>query len=169
MERFDVIIIGAGAAGLFCAGVAGQRGLRVLLIDHYAKVAEKIRISGGGRCNFTNRDVGPANFVSDNPAFCRSALARYRSADFIGLMQRHGIAFHEKHRGQLFCDDSAEQVIAMLLQECSAGHVERWQPCSVKTVRAGDGFELDTDRGGVSASQLVVATGGLSIPKIRKA
>jgi hypothetical protein len=166
MEPFDVVIVGAGAAGLFCAGVAGQRGRRVLLIDHAPKVAEKIRISGGGRCNFTNRDVGPANFLSDNPAFCRSALARYRSADFIALVQRHGIAFHEKHRGQLFCDDSAEQIIAMLLQECAAGGVQHWQPCSVNAVRRGDGFEIDTERGRVTAPRLVVATGGLSIPKI---
>jgi predicted Rossmann fold flavoprotein len=166
MESFDAVIIGAGAAGLFCAGVAGQRGRRVLLIDHAPKVAEKIRISGGGRCNFTNRDVGPANFLSDNPPFCRSALARYRSADFVSLVQRHGIAFHEKHRGQLFCDDSAEQIVAMLLAECAAGGVQHWQPCAVHAVRHGRGFEIDTDRGSVSAARVVVATGGLSIPKI---
>jgi len=166
MEHFDAVIVGAGAAGLFCAGVAGQRGRRILLIDHAHKVGEKIRISGGGRCNFTNRDVLPANFLSENPAFCRSALARYRSADFIALVQRHGIAFHEKHRGQLFCDDSAEQIIAMLLHECDAGGVQRWQPCTVHAIRHGDSYEIDTDRGTVSAPRLVVATGGLSIPKI---
>ncbi|HEY6135356.1 MAG TPA: NAD(P)/FAD-dependent oxidoreductase [Rubrivivax sp.] len=169
MERFDVVIAGAGAAGLFCAGVAGQRGLRVLLIDHADKVAEKIRISGGGRCNFTNRDVGPANFLSDNPAFCRSALARYTPQDFIALVQRHGIAFHEKHRGQLFCDDSAERLIALLLEECGAGGVQRWQPCKVHGVRSNAGagrFALDTDNGPVCADSLVIATGGLSIPKI---
>jgi predicted Rossmann fold flavoprotein len=166
MERFDVVIVGAGAAGLFCAGVAGQRGLRVLLIDHAAKVAEKIRISGGGRCNFTNVDVGPANFLSDNPAFCRSALARYKPQDFIALVRRHGIAFHEKHRGQLFCDGSAEQIIDLLLQECGAGGVQRWQPCAVRAVRCGEHFELDTDRGTVHTPRLVIATGGLSIPKI---
>jgi predicted Rossmann fold flavoprotein len=137
------------------------------LIDHAEKLAEKIRISGGGRCNFTNRDTSPAQFLSANPDFCRSALARYTPADFIALVQRHGIAFHEKHKGQLFCDDSAEQIIELLLAECQAGGVQRWQPCAVAAVRAIDnGFELDTDRGPVRAAQLVVATGGLSIPKI---
>ena len=164
---FDVIVLGAGAAGMFCAGMAGQRGLRVLLIDPAEKVAEKIRISGGGRCNFTNRETTPAQFLSANPDFCRSALARYTPADFIALVQRHGIGFHEKHKGQLFCDDSAEQIIAMLLAECEAGGVQRWQPCAVLGVQAlDDGFEIDTGRGPVRAHQLVVATGGLAIPKI---
>jgi predicted Rossmann fold flavoprotein len=167
MQSFDVIVLGAGAAGLFCAGIAGQRGLRVLLLDHAAKVAEKIRISGGGRCNFTNRDCGPANFLSENPDFCRSALARYQPADFVALVRRHGIAFHEKHRGQLFCDGSAEQIITMLQAECAAGAVLHWQPCPVHELRrVTAGFELDTERGAVRAAQLVVATGGLSIPKI---
>jgi len=167
MKAVDVVVVGAGAAGLFCAGMAGQRGLSVLLLDHAEKVAEKIRISGGGRCNFTNRDTTPAQFLSNNPAFCRSALARYTPADFIALVQRHGIAFHEKHRGQLFCDDSAEQIIRMLLAECAAGSVTHWQPCSVGAVRQVDGgFELDTARGPVRASRLVVATGGLPVPKI---
>ena len=167
MDSFDVVVVGGGAAGLFCAGIAGQRGLRVLLIDHAEKIAEKIRISGGGRCNFTNRDVGPANFLSENPRFCRSALARYPSSEFIALVKRHHIAFHEKHRGQLFCDDSAEQIIGLLLAECGAGGVQRWQPCSVSAVRPGRaGFELDTSRGPVTTHRLVVATGGLSIPKI---
>ena len=167
MQSFDAVVVGAGAAGLFCAGVAGQRGLRVLLLDHAAKVAEKIRISGGGRCNFTNRDATPANFVSANVAFCRSALARYTPRDFIALVQRHGIRFHEKHRGQLFCDESAEQIIRMLLAECAAGRVVHWQPCTVAAVRqAGSAFELDTSRGPVQAPQVVVATGGLPIPKI---
>jgi predicted Rossmann fold flavoprotein len=164
---FDVVVIGAGAAGLHCAAMAGQRGLSVLLIDHADKVAEKIRISGGGRCNFTNRDTTPANFFSANPAFCRSALARYTPQDFIALLQRHDIKWHEKHKGQLFCDESSEAVITLLLKECAAGSVTRWQPCSVNAVRHGAvGFELDTDRGGVHAAQLVVASGGLSIPKI---
>ena len=164
---FDVAIVGAGAAGLFCAGLAGQRGLKVLLLDHAQSVAEKIRISGGGRCNFSNRDVGPAHFISDNPHFCRSALARYPSADFIALVQRHGIAFHEKHRGQLFCDGKSQQVIDLLLRECAAGQVTHWQPCAVQAVQhAGGHFQLETARGPVSATQLVVATGGLSIPKI---
>ncbi len=128
---FDAVVIGAGAAGLFCAGQAGQRGLKVLLIDHAEAVAEKIRISGGGRCNFTNRDLDPQaphkHFVGQNPQFCRSALSRYTPADFIALVQKHGIPFHEKHKGQLFCDHSAENLIAMLLAECAAGGVERWQ------------------------------------------
>ena len=173
MKRVDVVVIGAGAAGLFCAAQAGQRGARVLLIDHADRIAEKIRISGGGRCNFTNRDATPANFHSRNPHFCRSALARYTSQDFIGLVQRHRIAFHEKHRGQLFCDDSSQQIIDLLLRECEDGNVERWQPCAVRAVRARDGageraprFELDTDRGPVEARSVVVATGGLPVPKI---
>ena len=166
-HAFDVVIVGAGAAGLHCAGIAGQRGLNVLLIDHAEKVAEKIRISGGGRCNFTNRDTTPANFLSANPRFCRSALARYTPADFIALVQRHRVAWHEKHKGQLFCDDSSDDIIAMLLRECDQGRVTRWQPCGVQGVRlSADGFELDTDRGAVGAKQLVIATGGLSIPKI---
>jgi len=174
MQSYDAVIVGAGAAGLFCAGVAGQLGLKVLLLDHGAKVAEKIRISGGGRSNFTNRDVSAANFLSDNPNFCRSALARYTPAQFMALVQRHGIGFHEKHKGQLFCDRSSEDLIAMLLAECEAGRVTRWQPCALQAVRhvAGDParpcaqYELDTDRGPVSTPSLVVATGGLSIPKI---
>lgn len=167
MQTFDAVVVGAGAAGLFCAGIAGQRGARVLLLDHSPKVAEKIRISGGGRCNFTNRAAGPGNFLSDNPAFCRSALARYTPADFIALVQRHRIAFHEKHKGQLFCDDSSEQIVAMLLRECDAGGVQRRQPCALTAVRAApDGFEIDTQAGPARAKRLVVATGGLSIPKI---
>ncbi|MCV2361033.1 NAD(P)/FAD-dependent oxidoreductase [Paucibacter sp. TC2R-5] len=173
MQSFDLVVIGAGAAGLFCAGMAGQRGQRVLVIDHAERLAEKIRISGGGRCNFTNRDVGPANFLSENPAFCRSALARYSSQDFIALVQKHGIGFHEKHKGQLFCDDSSEQIIQMLLSECEAGAVQRWQPCTVIDVHAPAeasgavaGFRLETSRGLVQAKAVVVATGGLSIPKI---
>ncbi len=168
MQGFDVVVVGAGAAGLFCAGMAGQLGMKVLLVDHATRVAEKIRISGGGRCNFTNREAGPANFLSENPAFCRSALARYTAQDFIKLVQRHGIAFHEKHKGQLFCDDSSEQIIRMLLRECEAGGVTRWQPCSVADLRplAEGGFELDTSQGAVRASRVVVATGGLPVPKI---
>jgi predicted Rossmann fold flavoprotein len=131
-----VVVIGAGAAGLFCAAQAGQRGLKVLLVDHSEKVAEKIRISGGGRCNFTNRDATPANFLSENPHFCRSALSRYTPQDFIELLQRHNIPFHEKHKGQLFCDRSAEDIINMLLAECDAGQVTRWQPCATSSVTA---------------------------------
>ena len=167
MSPYDAVVIGAGAAGLFCAGIAGQLGARVLLIDHSPKVGEKIRISGGGRCNFTNRDAGPANFLSDNPHFCRSALARYTPQDFIALVQRHRIAWHEKHKGQLFCDESSEDIIAMLLRECDQGGVTRWQPCTVGDVRrTADGFEVDTARGTVRAPRVVVATGGLPVPKI---
>ena len=169
MERaddFDAVIVGAGAAGLHCAAIAGQLGAKVLLLDHAGKVAEKIRISGGGRCNFTNRETTPAQFLSANAHFCRSALARYTPADFIALLQRHGIAWHEKHRGQLFCDRSAEDVITMLLRECDAGGVTRRQPCVVREVRMPSTFELDTDRGPVRATSVVVATGGLSIPKV---
>ncbi len=167
MDSFDAVVVGAGAAGLLCAALAGQRGRRVLLVDHAVKVAEKIRISGGGRCNFTNRDTTPAQFLSENPAFCKSALARYTPGDFIALVQRHGVAFHEKHKGQLFCDDSSEQIIRLLLAECAAGDVQRWQPCSVAAVRHSDsGFELDTTQGVVRTPRLVVATGGLPVPKI---
>lgn len=172
MHEFDAIVIGAGAAGLFCAGIAGQRGLRVLVLDHSEKVAEKVRISGGGRANFTNRELDPQaphkHFLGANPHFCRSALSRYTPADFIELVQRHGIAFHEKHKGQLFCDRSAEDLIQMLLRECDAGGVQRRQPCGVKALRLGiDGnYELDTDQGTVRSRTVVVATGGLSIPKI---
>jgi hypothetical protein len=171
VETFDAVVIGAGAAGLFCAGVAGQLGLRVLVLDHSEKVAEKIRISGGGRSNFTNIDVSAANFLSENPRFAKSALSRYTPRDFVGLVQRHQIAFHEKHKGQLFCDRSAEDLIAMLLAECDAGGVTRWQPCAVKSVRqfadrGQDVYALDTDRGIVTCRALVIATGGLSIPKI---
>jgi len=166
-HKFDVVVVGAGAAGLFCAGQAGQRGLKVLLLDHSEKVAEKIRISGGGRCNFTNRDVGPANFLSDNPHFCRSALSRYTPQDFIGLLQRHDVPFHEKHKGQLFCDRSAEDIINLLLAECARGDVTRWQPCSIKGITGGaDAYQIDSDRGLIEARQVVIATGGLSIPKI---
>jgi len=179
MQSFDVVIIGAGAAGLFCAGIAGQLGLKVLLLDHSDKVAEKVRIAGGGRCNFTNRELDPRaphkHFIGDNPQFCRSALSRYTPADFIALVQRHGIAFHEKHKGQLFGDRSSEDFIRMLLAECDAGGVTRWQPCTAQEVRFSSSspnatraacYEIDTDRGPVGSPRLVVATGGLSIPKI---
>jgi predicted Rossmann fold flavoprotein len=170
-SRFDAIVIGAGAAGLFCAGVAGQLGARVLLVDHAPKVAEKIRISGGGRCNFTNRELDPRaphrHFLGNNPQFCRSALSRYTATDFIELVQRHGIPFHEKHKGQLFGDRSSDDFIRMLLAECGAGGVTHWQPCKVEAVRwDGSLYSLDTDRGTVHAPRVVVATGGLSIPQI---
>ncbi len=176
---FDAVVIGAGAAGLFCAAQAGQRGLRVLLIDHAAQVAEKIRISGGGRCNFTNRDLDVRaphrHYVGQNPQFARSALSRFTPQDFIALVDKHGIGHHEKHKGQLFCDRSAEDIIAMLLAECAAGRVQHWQPCGVKNVvfsasspygESAGSYQIDTDRGPVAARSLVIATGGLSIPKI---
>ncbi len=179
MQKFDVVVIGAGAAGLFCAGVAGQRGLKVLVLDHSSKVAEKIRISGGGRCNFTNRELDvrapQKHFLSDNPNFCRSALSRYTPQDFIALLQRHGVPFHEKHKGQLFCDHSADDIVQLLLRECEAGGVTRWQPCGVKAIRfsaaspdgnSAGGYEIDSDQGTIQCRAVVVATGGLSIPKI---
>ena len=172
IARWDAIVIGAGAAGMMCAAVAGQRGARVLLVDHATRLAEKIRISGGGRCNFTNVNAGPAHFISENPAFARSALARYSAADFVALVRRHRIAFHEKHRGQLFCDHSAEDIIDMLRAECDVGGVRWAMPARVAHVaRAGDDFEIALAQGGAEAGvqrtrHLVVATGGLSIPKI---
>ncbi|MBC5767188.1 NAD(P)/FAD-dependent oxidoreductase [Ramlibacter albus] len=169
--HFDAVIVGAGAAGLFCAGLAGEQGLKVLLIDHSDKVAEKIRISGGGRCNFTNRDLDPRapqkHFLGDNANFCRSALARFTPNDFIALVQKHGIPFHEKHKGQLFGDRSSEDFIRMLVAECDAGGVQRWQPCKVSSVATTEGgYTLETDRGTVTTRNVVIATGGLSIPKI---
>jgi predicted Rossmann fold flavoprotein len=166
-RRYDVAVIGAGAAGMMCAAVAAQRGKRVLLVDHASKLAEKIRISGGGRCNFTNINAGWQNFVSENPHFCRSALSRYTAQDFLTLVKKHRIAHHEKHRGQLFCDDSSEQIIRMLKDECDAGGVEWRMPCKVMGVEQVDGgFVVETDGGPIEASNVVVATGGLSIPKI---
>ena len=167
MRAFDVVIVGAGAAGLFCASQAGRLGLRVLLIDHSPKVAEKIRISGGGRCNFTNTGTSYQQFLSENAHFCRSALSRYTPQDFIVLVREHRIGFHEKHKGQLFCDRSAEDIITLLLALCEAAHVERWQPCAVGAVEHSLGrYRLQTERGPGEAAQLVIATGGLSIPKI---
>ncbi|CAB3842471.1 NAD(P)/FAD-dependent oxidoreductase [Achromobacter dolens] len=164
---FDVAVLGAGAAGMMCAAVAGQRGLRVVLVDHAERLAEKIRISGGGRCNFTNIGAGPANFLSDNPHFCRSALAGYTPQDFLALLRRHRIAWHEKHRGQLFCDDSSESIIEMLRAECDAGGVQWRMACQVAEVAHGEaGFELRTSQGVIRAAKLVVATGGMAIPQL---
>ena len=173
-STFDAVVVGAGAAGLFCAAQAGQRGRRVLLIDHSERVAEKVRISGGGRCNFTNRDLDPRApqkyFVGDNPKFCRSALSRYTPQQFVSLIESHGIAYHEKHKGQLFCDGPSQQIIDMLLAECAKGGVTRWQPCAVESVdfssEGGGMYRLSTARGPVEAPRLVVATGGLSIPQL---
>lgn len=166
-KQADVVVIGAGAAGLMCAAVAGQRGKSVVLIDHASVLAEKIRISGGGRCNFTNLYAGPQNFLSENPHFCKSVLARYTPHDFLNLMKRYGIAYHEKHKGQLFCDDSAEQIIHMLKMECQAGDVEIRMPCKVQQLsRIDSQFRLSTDQGELRTASVVIATGGLSIPKI---
>ena len=180
MTRTDVLIIGAGAAGLFCAGVAQQLGLKVVLLDHSPKVAEKIRISGGGRSNFTNILMDAAqphrHFLGENPAFARSALARYTAEDFVSLMNRHGVPYHEKHKGQLFCDRSSQDLIDVLLKECAAGakggEVLHWQPCALRSLTHHDSGEsaphylAQTDRGPLQAQAVVVASGGLSIPQI---
>jgi len=166
-QQYDVAVIGAGAAGMMCAAVAGQRGQKVVLIDHALKLAEKIRISGGGRCNFTNIHTSPQNFLSENPHFCKSALSRYTPQDFLDLLKRYRIAYHEKHRGQLFCDRSAEDIIDMLKAECDLGGVTWRMPCKVAAIgKLGDAFRLDTDAGEIVAGKLVIASGGLSIPKI---
>lgn len=168
MESFDIAVIGAGAAGMMCAAVAGQLGRRVVLIDHSQRLAEKIRISGGGRCNFTNLYAGPANYLSANPHFCRSALARYTPRDFMALLKRHHVTWHEKHKGQLFCDQSSDAVIDVLKAECDVGRVAWRTPLSVEQVRQdSEGrYTLDTRSGPITARALVIATGGLSIPKI---
>ena len=165
-EKFDVVIVGAGAAGLMCAISAGRRGRRVLLIDHADTPGKKILISGGGRCNFTNRTVRPENFLSGNPHFARSALARYQPEDFIALLQRHAIAWHEKTLGQLFCDGSARQVVAMLLAECEAAGVVVRCGCRITDIGRSDRYRIETGTGSVTAQSLVLATGGLSIPKM---
>jgi predicted Rossmann fold flavoprotein len=164
---FDVVVIGAGAAGMMCAATAGQRGRRVLLVDHYAKVGEKIRISGGGRCNFTNLHATHRDFLSTDPAFCRTALERYTPRDFIALVESYGIAWHEKTLGQLFCDRSSLQIIEMLRAECAKGGVEWWQPCEIRGVRHdGGAFRVETSRAPAKSATLVIATGGLTVPKI---
>lgn len=166
-KHYDVAVIGAGAAGMMCAAVAGQRGRRVVLLDHATRLAEKIRISGGGRCNFTNIGAGPANFLSQNPHFCRSALSRYTAQDFLALVKKHRIAWHEKHKGQLFCDDSSEQIIQMLRAECNLGEVSWRMPCKVGAIdNTGTGFLVSAEGGDIECDSLVIATGGLSIPKI---
>ncbi|MGE4073262.1 MAG: NAD(P)/FAD-dependent oxidoreductase [Lysobacterales bacterium] len=163
----DLIIIGGGAAGLMCALTAGQRGRRVRLIEHANRCGKKILMSGGGRCNFTNTGTSAENFISANRHYCKSALARYRPADFIALVDRHGIAWHEKELGQLFCDISSKQIVAMLLQECADAGVQIEVGCSISEVTRVDGhFRLQTSRGPMSAPALVVASGGLSIPSM---
>ena len=165
--RCDVLVIGAGAAGLMCALTAGQRGRIVQVIDHANKVGKKILMSGGGRCNFTNTGTTPANFLSANPHFCKSALARYTPWEFIGMVERHGIAYHEKEMGQLFCDISSKQIVRMLVDECQAAGVQIRTDCAVTRVERGaDGFHVHTAQGHFHAASLVVATGGLSIPSL---
>ncbi|MGB0906125.1 MAG: NAD(P)/FAD-dependent oxidoreductase [Maricaulaceae bacterium] len=167
-QNFDAIIIGAGAAGLMCAARAGRGGKSVLLIDHADKPGEKIRISGGGRCNFTNIHCGPDNFLSENPHFAKSALSRYTPYDFMDLATSHGIAFHEKTKGQLFCDGRSQEIIDMLVSECDEAGITIWLGTSVLDVRqnAGGGFTLTTERQSLSCTSLVIATGGPSIPKM---
>jgi predicted Rossmann fold flavoprotein len=164
---FDALVIGGGAAGLMCALTAGQRGRRVLVVEHANRVGKKILMSGGGRCNFTNTGTTPANFLSTNPHFCKSALARYTPFDFIAMVERHGIAYHEKELGQQFCDESSKQIVAMLLEECALAGVRIETSCSVERVQHGaGGYHLHTTRGAFNAPALVVATGGLSIPSM---
>ena len=164
----DAIVIGAGAAGLMCAIAAARRGARVVVLDHANKVGKKILMSGGGRCNFTNTGTGPANYLSANPHFCKSALARYTPWHFIEQVERHGIAYHEKELGQLFCDESSKQIVAMLLAECEAADVEVRTHCAIERVAHADegGFALRTSQGAFAAPALVIASGGLSIPSM---
>src|SRR3569623_2852897 len=165
--KTDVLVIGAGAAGLMCAITAGQRGRRGLVLDHANKPGKKILMPGGGRCNFTILGVTPANYLSANPHFAKSALARYTPYDFIALVEKHRIAYHEKELGQLFCDDSSKQIVRMLLDECAAAGVRVETSCAVSRLRAASGgFACDTPLGHVRAASLVVATGGLSIPSL---
>lgn len=163
----DIIIIGAGAAGLMAAARAGSRGKSVLLVDHSKNIGEKIRISGGGRCNFTNIHTSPANFISNNAHFCKSALSRYTPKDFIALVETYDIAYHDKGRGQLFCDGKATQIVEMLLTECEKSGVKFWTGTVIHAVEKTDtGFAVKTDNGTATCTSLVIATGGLSIPKI---
>ena len=166
--EYDVVVIGAGAAGLMCAITAGARGRRVLVLDHANKVGKKILMSGGGRCNFTNTGTTPAQFISANPHFCKSALARYTPADFIAMVERHRIAYHEKELGQLFCDESSRQIVRMLLDECAAIRAQVRTHCGVERIEPIDGgrFRLRTALGIVRCESLVIATGGLSIPSL---
>lgn len=165
-NKFDVIIIGAGAAGLMCAMTAGKRGRSVLVIEHNEKAGKKILISGGGRCNFTNLWVHPENFISENPHFCKSALSRFNEQDFISLVEKHKISYHEKTLGQLFCDGKSDEIINLLLKECEEGEVIIQTSCNVEKIEKGDLFKIKTNIGELISESLVIATGGLSIPKI---
>jgi predicted Rossmann fold flavoprotein len=163
--RFDAVIIGAGAAGLMCGRTAGQRGRKILILDHAPEVGRKIAISGGGRCNFTNLRVEPGNYVSANPHFSRSALSRFTPSDFVKLVEKHGIAYHEKEAGRLFCDDRAQRIVELLMAECRAGGVTIKTGCAVRRIVKQDGFQVQSDAGTFVAPSLVVATGGLSYPQ----
>ncbi|MGH8095529.1 MAG: aminoacetone oxidase family FAD-binding enzyme, partial [Chthoniobacterales bacterium] len=166
MQRYDVIVIGGGAAGLMCALTAGRRDRQVALLEHNPRVGLKIAISGGGRCNFTNVLAAPENYLSGNPRFCASALARYRPQDFIALVEKHRIAFHEKKLGQLFCDFSSRQIIEMLLAECAIAEVDVRCSCRVESVEKREHFSLGTNLGTLECDSLVIATGGLSLPRL---
>src|SRR5215472_5047182 len=166
IQTYDAIILGAGAAGLMCAIEAGKRGRRVLVLERAERIGKKILISGGGRCNFTNLHTGPENFLSSNPHFAKSALARYTPADLLKLVEKHRIPYHEKKLGQLFCDGSAREIVSMLEQECRWAGVEICVNTKIESVTRDSDFAVVTDRGMIHASKLVVATGGLSIPKI---
>jgi predicted Rossmann fold flavoprotein len=166
MRRYDVVIIGGGAAGLMCAIEAGKRGRRVLVIERSGQIGKKILISGGGRCNFTNLHVSPENFLSANRHFCKSALARYTPSDFIAMVERHGIAYHEKERGQLFCDLSAKLIVTMLADECRRAGARIDVNGAVTSIREAEGFTIETGGGPINSQSLVIASGGLSIPKM---
>lgn len=163
---YDAIIIGGGAAGLFCAFEAGRRGRRVLVVEHNAQVGRKIIISGGGRCNFTNTNTRPENFISKNPHFCKSALSRYTPADFVDLVRRHGIAYYEKKLGQLFCRERSQRIVDMLLAECRSARVEIKTACTVASIERNGQFRVETDHGDFGTKNVVIACGGLSFPKI---
>jgi len=165
-EHYDVAVIGGGAAGMFCAFTAGNRGKRVLLLEHNESVGKKIAISGGGRCNFTNINAGPENYFSGNHDFCKSALARYTPLDFIALIEQHRIAYHEKKLGQLFCNDSSRQIITMLSNECAQASVRTICNCSVEDVQKNDLFRISSSKGTFTSKSLIVATGGLSFAKL---
>ncbi|MDQ6988098.1 MAG: NAD(P)/FAD-dependent oxidoreductase [Mariprofundaceae bacterium] len=165
-RAFDAIIIGAGAAGLLCAAVAGKRGKRILLLDHAEKAGKKILISGGGRCNFTNKFTTADDFISANPHFCKSALARFSAADFMNMLEAYGIAWHERDHGQLFCDHSARDILDMLLAECRAGDVSMVMNATVESINSQQGFRVTTNHGNFSSDKLIIASGGLSIPKM---
>lgn len=164
--KFDAVIIGAGAAGLFCAAAAGKRGRKILVLERNAQIGRKILISGGGRCNFTNKDVRPENFVSENPHFCKSALARFTAQDFVELVKKHRIEFYEKTLGQLFCRNSSREIVAMLLDECEKAKAQIRTDCTIKNVVKNAIFEIETNQGNFTSEKLIIACGGLSFPKI---